>query len=143
MNLPVPGLRSPSDRVGDLIYFGRMIDKIRLHAAGQLPPAYHASLGTNFDGRCIHLLGISYGDLVDHLTAHPDSSDNDLLDWSLNHGRHPADEEIEVWNEFMRKRGWKDAVSQRLAERKVAEGIGNRDDIETMFQYLDWDEGRL
>ncbi len=41
----VPGLRSCYDKVGRLIYFGRMLDKIRLHAAGQLPPAYDENLG--------------------------------------------------------------------------------------------------
>lgn len=35
----VSGLRSPSDQVKGLVYFGRMLDKIRLTAAGQLPPA--------------------------------------------------------------------------------------------------------
>ena len=34
----IPGLRSCYDKVGRLIYFGRMLDKIRLHAAAQLPP---------------------------------------------------------------------------------------------------------
>jgi len=33
----VPGLRSPSAKVGGLVYFGSMLDKIRLHAAGKLP----------------------------------------------------------------------------------------------------------
>ena len=42
---PVSGLRSPYDKVGRLGYFGRMLDKIRLHAAGRLPPDYVANLG--------------------------------------------------------------------------------------------------
>jgi len=29
----IPGLRSPSDQVNGLVYFGRMLDKIRLAAA--------------------------------------------------------------------------------------------------------------
>ena len=41
----IPGLRSCYDKVGRLIYFGRMLDKIRLHAAGQLPPDYVENLG--------------------------------------------------------------------------------------------------
>ena len=32
----IPGLRSTYAKVGRLVYFGRMLDKIRLHAAGQL-----------------------------------------------------------------------------------------------------------
>jgi hypothetical protein len=33
----IPGLRSPSVMVGGLVDFGRMLDKIRLAAAGKLP----------------------------------------------------------------------------------------------------------
>ena len=33
----VPGLRSCSAKIGLLIYFGHMLDKIRLHAAAKLP----------------------------------------------------------------------------------------------------------
>ena len=33
----VSGLRSPYNRVGRLVYFGRMLDKVRLQAAGRLP----------------------------------------------------------------------------------------------------------
>jgi len=40
----VPGLRSPYVKVGRLVYFGRMLDKIRLHAAGRLPVADYLSL---------------------------------------------------------------------------------------------------
>ena len=41
----MPGLRGCYDKVGRLIYFGRMLDKIRLHTAGQLPPDYVENLG--------------------------------------------------------------------------------------------------
>jgi hypothetical protein len=33
----IPGLRSPSDQVNGLVYFRRMLDKIRLAEAGKLP----------------------------------------------------------------------------------------------------------
>ena len=33
----VPGLRSVYAKVGRPVYFGRMLDKIRLHAEGRLP----------------------------------------------------------------------------------------------------------
>ena len=41
----IPGLRSCYAKVGRFIYFGRMLDKIRLHAAGKLPPEYVEKLG--------------------------------------------------------------------------------------------------
>lgn len=41
----VPGLRSCYAKVGRLVNFGRMLDKLRLHAAGKLPAEYQANLG--------------------------------------------------------------------------------------------------
>lgn len=143
MPSPIPGLRSPADRVGNLVYFGRMLDKIRLHRADKLPPDYVPNLGGGFDERCVHFLKISYRDLVDHVSEHGGAGDEDLLEWALNEGRRPDDEECEVWSEFMRKRGWNDAASARLKERKAESGFGDRAEIETFFQFIDADEGRL
>ena len=42
--MQVPGLRSSYDKVGGIVYFGRMLDKIRLNAADKLPKDYN--LGT-------------------------------------------------------------------------------------------------
>ena len=60
----VPGLRSPYSKVGGLVFFGRMLDKIRLHAAGKLPADYHANLGDEkpgmFDTRCCQFLRTTY-----------------------------------------------------------------------------------
>lgn len=60
----VPGLRSCYAKVGRLVYFGRMLDKIRLQAAGKLPVAYAANLGEAkpifFDARTCLFLGIAY-----------------------------------------------------------------------------------
>lgn len=38
--MKVPGLRSGYEEVGGICFFDRMLDKIRLHAAGQLPTDY-------------------------------------------------------------------------------------------------------
>ena len=143
MSAPVTGLRSPADKVGGLVYFGRMIDKIRLHHAGQLPPDYVPNLGVGFDERCVHFLRISYRALVDRVAATARHSDDQLLAWALTEGRHPDDQEILVWNEFMRKRGWKDDASELLGRRKQENGLADRADIETFFQFIDADEGRV
>ena len=143
MSTTIPGLRSPADQVGGIVHFGRMIDKIRLHHAGKLPLDWHPSLGKGFDERCVHFLRVSYQALVDRVLAAGEASDEELLHWALQTGRHPDDEEIEVWNDFMRKRGWKDEITPRLNQRKAADGFADRADIETVFQYIDADEGRL
>ena len=63
----VPGLRSPYAKVGRLVYFGRMLDKIRLHAQGRLPADYIENLGDKtpgmFDTRCCAFLRVPYDDI--------------------------------------------------------------------------------
>ena len=67
----VPGLRSPYAKVGRLVYFGRMIDKIRLHARGTLPADYINNLGKAFDARCCTFLRVNYDELTAHVLSAP------------------------------------------------------------------------
>ena len=55
--------------------------------------------------------------------------------------RQPSEEEIEVWNAFMTKRGWRDAGTQRLNERLAEIGLPPGT-VQTMFEFIDLDEGR-
>ena len=136
----VPNLRSPFAKVGGIHYFGRMLDKIRLHTANQLPADYQPNLGTGFDARALSFLWIEYPALVERVKQ--GGSDEEILEWAFAQGRRPSAEEIEVWNDFMRKRGWNDEVSARLVQRKTESGLTAREDIQTMFAYIDADEGR-
>ena len=138
--MPIDGLRSPYAKVGPIVYFGRMLDKIRLHAGGNLPADYQANLGEGFDKFCVELLGVSYPDLV--VESSKGGSDEDLLAWCGVHGRNLTEQDFIVWNEFMRKRGWNDTASERLSQRKAESGFPQRDDIQTFFDYIDADEGR-
>ena len=137
--MKIPGLRSPHEMVGGIVYVGRMLDKIRLHALGKLPADYHKSLGGGFDARCCAFLGGKYEDVAVRVKL--GGEDADMLEWCFTNGRKPSPEEIEVWNSYLRKRGWRDDASQRLAERKKEYGISDRDDIQTFFDLLDIDEG--
>jgi len=134
------GLRSPCEKVGGLVYFGRMLDKIRSHATGELPPDYQANLGKGFDGSCVRLLEVDYDQLVER--AKQGGTDDEILRWCFSMGRQPSEDEIRVWNEFMRKRGWNDEVSETLERRKKEAGMAARSEIETMFAFIDADEGR-
>ncbi|MEQ1854329.1 MAG: DUF5069 domain-containing protein, partial [Chthoniobacteraceae bacterium] len=138
--MKVPGLRSPYDKVGGTVYFGRMLDKIRLKAKGSLPADYIANLGEGFDGMCVRFLGVSYADVVAETGRK--SSDEAVMEWCLSAGRRPTEDDIQVWNEFMRKRGWNDVASERLKQRKAESGFADRDEIQTFFDYIDADEGR-
>jgi uncharacterized protein DUF5069 len=133
-------VRSPSEKTGGLFYFGRMLDKIRVHARGELPPDYQPNLGKGFDAKCCAFLHIDYNGLADRVRK--GATDEEALEWAFATGRRPTDEEITMWNEFMRKFGWRDHATEILERRKREAGMQDRAEIETMFQFIDADEGR-
>lgn len=140
----IPGLRSPADQVKGLVYFGRMLDKIRLVATGKLPEGWQPMRGAaakgSFDSRCCNFLHIDYAALEAETLK--GGSDEELLAWAFKNGRQPSEDEIEVWNAFMTKRGWRDAGTQRLHERLAEIGLPPGT-VQTMFEFIDLDEGRL
>ncbi|MEP6672990.1 MAG: DUF5069 domain-containing protein [Chthoniobacter sp.] len=141
----IPGLRSPSEQIRGLVYFGRMLDKIRLAAAGKLPEGWQVARGSvakgSFDARCCEFLQLDYAALETE-TLKGTQSDEELLAWAYAHGRQPSETEIDVWNAFMLKRGWRDAGTQRLTERLAEIGLPPGA-VQTMFEFIDLDEGRL
>lgn len=140
MSFPI---RSASATVGGIVVFGRILDKIRLDAQGLLPGGYHVGIipgKKTFDDRVCRFLGVDF----DALRARTlqGGSDEEILDWCFAHGRRPDDEQIEVWNAFMQKRGWNDAATPGLAQQKADAGLAHRDDIQTFFALFDAEEGR-
>jgi hypothetical protein len=125
-----------------LIYFARMLDKIRLKAAGELPTEYFTGVedSTHFDARCTRFLGVSYDELVARTLE--GGSDEEILEWCFTHGRQPTEEQIEIWNAFILKRGWRDAGSEELAASKKEAGLDDRSDIQTWVDLHDAEEGR-
>jgi gluconokinase len=125
-----------------LIYFARMLNKIRLHAAGQLPPGYFVGVEdpTFFDARCTRFLGVDYDELVNRTLQ--GGSDEDVLEWCFTRGRRPSEEEIGIWNSFLAKRGWRDEGNADLQAAKERAGWGARDDIQTWVDLHDAEEGR-
>jgi carbohydrate kinase (thermoresistant glucokinase family) len=120
-----------------------MLDKIRLHALGSLPPEYQPNLGEVrmplFDARCCRFLGVTYEDLRARVLQ--GGCDEEILAWAHARGAPRNDEECTIWNRFMTKIGWRDDRSDLLRERAVEFGFG-RSEAETFCELLDLDEGR-
>lgn len=137
----IAGLRSPYEQVGGVVHFGRMLDKMRLHRAGKLPQAWIDSKGkTNgFDGRCCRFLHVDYTALESAVLK--GLEDHVALAWAFEHGRKPTEEEIEVWNGFISKLGWRDGTTERVDMRLREIGLGPGL-VATMFDFIDLDEGR-
>jgi Domain of unknown function (DUF5069) len=57
--------KSLKETAGGMMYFPRMLDKIRLHSRGELGEEYHANLGTprTADAACTNFLRVSYPEL--------------------------------------------------------------------------------
>ncbi len=138
--MQVPGLRSPHEKVAGICYVPRMLDKIRLHCAGNLPSEYHANLGIGFDARATSFLKVDYPAVVARVKA--GGGDDEIMEWIFETGRKPSNEDVEVWNEFMRKRGWNDEGAETLRRRLKEAGLGEESGIHTFFDIIDADEGR-
>ncbi len=136
--MKIPGLRAADEMVGGLVHFGRMLDKIRLDQAGTLPEGYFLGDGdpTWWDSRCSRFLNVNYDDLASLVREGAD--DEAALEWCFANGRKPTDEEIDIWNAFILKRGWRDASG--LQADKEASGFGDRDDIQTFVELFKAEE---
>lgn len=131
---------SPKQEINGIPYFPRLCDKIRLMEAGQLEEEYHANLGGGMDLWTCQFLGVDYHDLAEVIRG--GASDEEALRWAIEHGTSRTEEEAAWWCSYMRTRGFRDDLSQRLKERKQESGMADRDEIQTFMDYIDADEGR-
>ena len=117
-----------------------MLDKVRLHGKGELDPEYHANLGASGDRRLLQFLRINYDDLRARVLE--GGTDEDVLEWCFEKGRRLDENDIEIWNGFISKLGWNDFASDHLAKCKAEANLAERDDIQTLGQLFDVEEGR-
>ena len=139
--MKIEGIKGCYEKTGGLFYFARMCSKIRLHAAGKLPPDYHDMLGKGFDGRTFRYLSVSFEDIVSQVRS--GKTDEEVLEWCFTHGRRLTDEQILIYNSFMSKRGWHDDETDSYIPAKIKE-YGFKDDgkVITDFDLIEMDEGR-
>src|SRR5205807_9979348 len=92
--------KSPSEMVGGLRYFKRMLDKIRLHARGDLHSDYHANLVHRkaADGEMCNYLQDDCGQLRQLVLE--GGSDEENLEWCYRQGRRSYEGELVVWNKY-------------------------------------------
>jgi hypothetical protein len=135
--------RSPKDEVKGMIYFPRTLDKIRLHARGELHEDYHKNLGAvkAADGACCNFLRVHHRDLVERVKQ--GGTDEEILEWCFEKGRRLNEGDIVVWNGFALKLGWRDFMTPRFEALKKEQGVADRDDIACVPDLMDFEEGRL
>jgi gluconokinase len=126
-----------------MMYFPRMLDKIRQHLSGELHSDYRENLGApqTADSALCNFLRIHHRDLVERVKQ--GGTDEEILEWCFEKGRRMNEGDVFVWNGFISKLGWRDRVTPRLEARKEEMGIAERSDIQCIPDLIDFDEGRL
>jgi len=138
----VEGLRSPHDKtLGGLHHLGRMLDKIRLMHAGQLPDHFHRNYGLSvgLDGQLCGFLNVRFEDVEAKVKG--GLADADVAEWIFSTGLRPNRMQATVWNEYSRKLGWNDRITSYIAKIKQEPG-GERLTGVTTFEIIDQSEER-
>jgi hypothetical protein len=117
-----------------------MLDKIRLMDAGKLHPDLHQNLGRGMDLWLCQFLGVDYEELKSKVLS--GASDQEALAWAREHGLSRTDYELAWFTAYMKTRGFRDDLSERLAERKKEAPHTDREDVLTFMDYIEADEGR-
>jgi hypothetical protein len=125
-----------------IIFFARMLDKIRLNALGLLPDGYHLGFSDpmSFDARFCRFWEIDYDQLAAKTVQ--GGTNEELLEWCFQGRERPNQEQILVWNSFIIKRGWRDDGTPGLIVEKELYGFADREDIQTYVDLHDADEDR-
>lgn len=126
-----------------VIFFARMLEKIRLKKAGELPPDYNFvgnGVWDSFDARFCRFFEVDGAALTRRTLE--GGTNEEILEWCFQKFGRPNEEKIRAWNSYLAKRGWSDESSDELEQVKSAHGFGERDDIQTWIDFHDADEGR-
>lgn len=129
--------RSPYERLGNISFLPRAIDKMRAYVAGK-HGAYNAKTG--FSTQLFDLFGVTADEFEEIVKAN--ESDEEVLRVLLQ--RRPlTPEQIEAWNERSETRQPQDEESRARHFKMLADaGYGDRTDIVTTYDRLDVDDGR-
>jgi len=126
-----------------ILYFPRMLDKIRLHLGGELHSDYQDNFGApqTADSALCNFLRVRHRDLIERVKQ--GGTDEEILEWCFTNGRPMNEGDVFVWNGFISKLGWRDRVTPRLQARKKELGIAERNDIQCIPDLIDFDEERI
>ncbi|MEZ0299994.1 MAG: DUF5069 domain-containing protein, partial [Candidatus Methylacidiphilales bacterium] len=133
--------RSPYDKLGGIVHLPRLIDKARLFPKGKLP-GYHF-LTQGFDRNLLDFLCVEGRVFAEAVPQLP--TDEAVLQWLKNRlgPSWPSDNAIAEFNEKLTRR--RPDQPDRIAkfERERASYPGTRKRVETFFDLIDLEEGRL
>lgn len=123
-----------------LLHLPRFIAKIRKHLRGELPASYQRNFCRGFDRfLCLHL-GVDPEAVIDAVRAYGD--DDALLNERLRE-LFPEDCRVAKWNRELVQKGMSEMGREALQTAKEAMGAGDRADLISFADMIDFDEGRI
>lgn len=134
--------RSPRETMAGWMHLPRYVDKIRLHLAGRLHADYQPNFGKGFDGMWCEAAGVNHGQMIE--VVRQSVTDGQVCDWVRQQVARSDEQKAAHARDMLNRPAPDNAAAQeRLAQRKVAVGIGHRDDIKTFVDLIDADEKRI
>lgn len=136
-DLPSPYL---PHRATGLLHLPRFIAKIRKDLKGALPASYQRNYCRGFDRfLCLHL-GVDPAAVIEAVKAA--GEDEAALDARL-HELFPADLRVARWNRELVQKGMSEMGREVLQQAKDKMGAGDRSDLISFADMIDFDEGRI
>lgn len=122
-----------------LLHLPRFIAKIRKHLAGELPKSYQRNFTKGFDGfLCLHL-GVEPEDVIECVK---NSNSCEKLNRNLAQ-LFPLDIKAHEWNRRVVQIGMSDMALEKLKEIKEGLGVGDREDLRSFADVIDFDEQKI
>ncbi len=121
------------------MHLPRMVEKIRRHWAGELSPAYQRTLGRGFDDLLCSYIDVPFEAFLDVLKDCRTEVEIEDAVLSLL----PGEPDAPGWNRKLVQRGLHGVSRERLQARKEELGFSDREDIITMCDLIEVNEGRM
>jgi len=143
-SIPSIPIRSPRETLGGYVILPRLIDKVRLHARGKLPPEYIGNLlkpGLTLDGRFLTFTGLDAEELRRAILGA--KTDEEVLAWVEKHAKPHTDDDKRRW--IMEIEAYRPDSEWAKWRREVYKEIASMIDPATLnlFDLIDMDEGRI
>jgi len=122
-----------------LLHLPRFLAKIKKHLLGNLPVSYQRNFTKGFDGfLCLHL-GVEPDQVIECVKS---SESQEELEDKLKR-IFPSDLKPHIWNRKVVQMGTADMAKEKLAEVKTNLGAGNREDLISFADVIDFDERKI
>lgn len=136
-------LRSPREALGGYVILPRLIDKVRLHARGQLPQEYVGNLlkpGLSLDGWFLTFTDLDAEQLQRVILS--SDTDEPVLTWVKRHAQPHTESEQRQW--ASRIEAYRPVPDTAQRRRESYSEMASIIDVATLsvFDLIDMDEGR-